>query len=159
MRILLISDTHGSQRSLVELVEQEEDFDLCIHMGDAEGDEEEIAAIVGCPMEIVRGNNDYNRWLDREKLLNLGKHTILMTHGHGYALYHGYDELVLAARKKGADTVFFGHTHRPMLEQVGPVLLVNPGSLTYPRQMGRCPTYIVAETDKNGELTYKLKEL
>jgi predicted phosphodiesterase len=31
------------------------------------------------------------------------------------------------------------------------VFLVNPGSLTYPRQFGRVPTYVIMEVDEQGE--------
>ena len=41
--------------------------------------------------------------------------------------------------------MFYGHIHRPVWEVVGGVTMLNPGSLTYPRQTGRRPSYMVLE--------------
>ena len=37
----------------------------------------------------------------------------------------------------------YGHTHKPVVDQDRDIIAVNPGSLTYPRQEGRSPSYIV----------------
>ena len=31
----------------------------------------------------------------------------------------------------------YGHTHMPVIENEDGILVINPGSLTYPRQRGR----------------------
>ena len=41
------------------------------------------------------------------------------------------------------DIVMYGHTHKPVVDQGRDIIAVNPGSLTYPRQEGRSPSYIV----------------
>jgi len=53
------------------------------------------------------------------------------------------------AAARGTDIVMFGHTHKPMVDQIGSVLALNPGSLSYPRQSGRRPSYIVLELSKD----------
>ena len=63
------------------------------------------------------------------------------------------------AASRDCQAVFFGHTHKPFLEDIGGILAVNPGSLTYPRQRGRKPSYAIMETDDNGKLTVELKYL
>ena len=40
-----------------------------------------------------------------------------MTHGHGYFVHSGTLYLKREARKKGADIVMFGHTHKPYMEE------------------------------------------
>ena len=47
------------------------------------------------------------------------------------------------------DIVLYGHTHRPEVDRKGKVIAVNPGSLSYPRQEGRRPSYIIMEADEN----------
>ena len=46
----------------------------------------------------------------------------------------------------------FRHIHVPVVEKEAGVLLVNPGSLAYPRQRGRRPSYAVMETDGKDEM-------
>ncbi|OUP01231.1 YfcE family phosphodiesterase, partial [Drancourtella sp. An210] len=35
--------------------------------------------------------------------------------------------------------------------------VMNPGSLTYPRQEGRLPSYIILEIDENGKISGEIK--
>ena len=51
------------------------------------------------------------------------------------------------AASRGMNIVMFGHTHKPLIEQFGSVLAINPGSLTYPRQSGRRPSYAVMDLE------------
>ena len=55
------------------------------------------------------------------------------------------------------DIVMFGHTHRPVIEVEQDITLINPGSISYPRQADGIPTYIMLEIDDNGEMTFNLK--
>ena len=63
------------------------------------------------------------------------------------------------AKDRGCNAVFFGHTHKPLLETIDGVLALNPGSLTYPRQRGRRPSYAIVNLDQTGHLTAELKHL
>ena len=45
MRILIVSDTHRRHGYLMEALERVQPIDLLIHLGDAEGEEEEIALL------------------------------------------------------------------------------------------------------------------
>ena len=49
--------------------------------------------------------------------------------------------------------------HVPVVEKEAGVLLVNPGSLAYPRQRGRRPSYAVMETDGKGEMHVEIRYL
>ena len=61
------------------------------------------------------------------------------------------------ARARNFDIAMFGHTHRPYLEQERDVTVLNPGSMSYPRQEGRKPSYMVMEIDGNGDASYTIK--
>ncbi len=117
------------------------------HLGDAEGCEDEIAKACGCPLEIVRGNCDIFSTLPEEIVLSAGTRTALLTHGHLYRPRQGLTELVNAAKRRGADTVIYGHTHCPLLKEVNGVTIVNPGSISFPRQSGGIPTYALLTAD------------
>lgn len=46
----------------------------------------------------------------------------------------------------------FGHTHRPYLEQDEEMIVLNPGSLSYPRQPGRQGSYMIMEIKSDGNV-------
>ncbi len=157
MKILIVSDTHGRDHVLKNLLEMEKPIDLLIHCGDVEGREEEIRNLAQCPMHMVAGNNDYFCDLPNEKSFSIGKYQVLLTHGHYYYVSMGTQMLKNDARSRGYDIVMFGHTHRPCLEQEGGIVVLNPGSLTYPRQEGRNPSYIVMDLDREGQAHFTIK--
>lgn len=159
MKILVISDTHGNHENLDAVVRLERPFDRVIHLGDIEGEEAYLESACGCPVDMVRGNNDYFSTLPSERSLDLnGKH-VLITHGHEYCVSAGVELLVMDARGRNMDMVMFGHTHRPLLRRDKEITVLNPGSLSYPRQEGRRPSYIIMELDPDGNAEFFLKYL
>ena len=63
------------------------------------------------------------------------------------------------ARSRGVDIVMFGHTHKPYLDIENDLITLNPGSLSYPRQDGRKPSYMIMELDKAGEAHFTIAYL
>ena len=63
------------------------------------------------------------------------------------------------AVSRRADIVICGHTHRPMIEKKDNLILVNPGSLGYPRQIGRKPTYVLMTIDKDHIARFSIGQL
>ncbi len=159
MKILIVSDTHRRHANLEHLIQRVGSLDLVIHLGDAEGEEDVIASIVGCPLEIIAGNNDFFSRLEKEKELQLGKYKVLLTHGHYYYVTVGIEQLVEEACARGKNIVMFGHTHRPCIEYKDGITVLNPGSISFPRQEGRRPSYILMEIDREGEAHYTINYL
>lgn len=159
MKVLIVSDTHKHHENLIRVLERVGKIDLMIHLGDAEGYEEDIADMAGCQMEIVAGNNDFFSTLPREKELQIGKYKVLITHGHYYYVSTGVEDIKKEAAGRGMDIVMFGHTHRPLLERGKGIIALNPGSISYPRQEGRKPSYAIMEIDKKGEVHFAIKYL
>jgi hypothetical protein len=159
MKLLVVSDTHRKLDNLIEIIEQEKPFDLLIHLGDTEGDEDTIEQLVDCPSEIVAGNNDFFSELPREKEIELMGHRLLLTHGHYYYVGMGLDEIKRQASGRNCDIVMFGHTHRPLVDYGNPVIAMNPGSASYPRQEGKRPSYIVVELAEDGSVSAQIKYL
>ena len=147
MKILLVSDTHGRDKYLREALELEKPDFLC-HMGDVEGSEDYIRDLTKCPLAMVSGNNDFWTDLNPEVTFELQGFRIFMTHGHCYQPYAGLDRLKWAGHRNSADIVLFGHTHMPTLECAEDMIIANPGSLSYPRQTGRRPSYMILELEK-----------
>ena len=156
MKVLIVSDTHGRHAGIEEAIEREYPFQKLIHLGDAEGYEEYIAELAECPIEIVAGNNDFFSSLDREIELDLGPHRAFLTHGHYYNVSLDVDRLWEEAKDRGCDIAMFGHTHRPYLEELDGITLLNPGSLSYPRQEGRMPSYMIMDLADDGTTKYHM---
>ena len=156
MRVLIISDTHGRRANLEEVLEREESLDMLIHLGDVEDDDDYIEAVVDYPPHIIAGNNDYFSFLSKEKEIKIGKYKVWITHGHNYYVSMDTKRLRQEAVARGVDIVMFGHTHKPYIDVGGDLMVINPGSLSYPRQDGRKPTYIIMETDVNGNANFQL---
>lgn len=159
MRILIISDTHGSHRGYDKVIEQAGKVDLLLHMGDVEGGEYYIEQTAGCPVYFVSGNNDWYSELPEEQVLQIGKYKVLMTHGHGYYVSMDTRRLKKKAAERGIQIVMYGHTHRPDIDLEGDVIAINPGSLSYPRQPGRQRTYIIMELDEKGDAKFTLNHV
>ena len=158
MKILLVSDTHGYNGNLEDVLELEKPEFLC-HMGDVEGSEDYIRAMANCPLAMVSGNNDFWTDLNPEVTFELHGFRIFMTHGHYLYAHSGTEQLKSAGRRNGADIVLFGHTHRPTLEVDEDIIVANPGSLTYPRQEKRRPSYMVLHLEKGKVPKFETKFL
>ena len=156
-KYLVVSDTHGRDDNFYKDLAAEEPVDGIIHCGDFEGSEGKFALAADCPVYFVAGNNDFFSDLNRELEFNLEGHRAFLTHGHNYMVNMNPDFIRSEAVARGADVVFFGHTHRPVAKAIGGVYVFNPGSLSYPRQEGRQPSYLVLEIDENGEIEYEIK--
>lgn len=148
MKILIVSDTHRNEDNLISVLEREENLDLLIHCGDVEGAEYEIEHYAGCKTVFVAGNNDFFSGLPREVVLELEGYKVWVTHGHNYYVNANPEYIRKEARARGMDMVFYGHTHRPVIDKTEDLLVVNPGSLTYPRQDGRQATCAILEIEK-----------
>ena len=148
MKVLIVSDTHGRDENLEEAVLREAPFDYLIHCGDVEGREIFIEALAECPCIIVAGNNDFFTDLSHEEEITLEGHKMLVTHGPYYFVSRNHDRLVEKAREDNCQIAMYGHTHTPVIEEEDGILVINPGSLTYPRQRGRRPSYAVMELEQ-----------
>ena len=152
MRILIVSDTHGYHRNLDRALESAGAVDMFIHLGDVEGGEEYINAVVACEKHIVRGNNDFFSELPKEDEFYIGEKKVFITHGHTYCVSLDPQQVKEEGRARSADIVMFGHTHRPYLEQNPDITVLNPGSLSFPRQEGRKGSYMIMELKSEGEV-------
>lgn len=121
MRIGLISDTHSLLRP------QAENFlrgsDHIVHAGDICDPDilRKLRAIA--PVTAVRGNNDVGPWAERlhqTELVQLGEVFVYVV--------HDLADIDIDPIAAGVSVVVSGHSHRPLVEQRGKVVYVNPGS-------------------------------
>lgn len=159
MKILIVSDTHRHDENLEIVLNKVSPIDLLIHLGDTEGTEDYIEALSPCPVKMVSGNNDFGSLLPKNLIIKIKNYTVLLTHGHLENVSYSLDNIIKKAKNSNIDIVMFGHTHRPLIAKKEGVLLLNPGSLSYPRQDGRRPTFIIMEVDDSEQLHYTLNDL
>lgn len=159
MRILIVSDTHRQNSNYLKLLDKLHSLDLIIHCGDVEGSEYTLKEAAPCPVMMIAGNNDFFSCLPRELEFNIGKYKVWVTHGHNYYVYMGTDTLKEAARSRGVDIVCFGHTHQPVLDRGDGLTVINPGSISYPRQSGHKPSYVLMDLDREGEAHFTVAYL
>ena len=150
MKVLIVSDTHRKNDIYLNIVELHKP-DMVIHCGDAEGAEYLLTEAADCPVHIVLGNNDFFSELPRELEIEVGGYKVWVTHGHNYYVSMGNETIKREAVARGVDIVCYGHNHRPVIDLDEEVVALNPGSLSYPRQENRRPSYIIMEIDAKGE--------
>ena len=156
MKVLVVSDTHGQHRNLIKVIEEVGMIDMFIHLGDVEGGELFLENLVSCEKHIIKGNNDFFSDLPREEEFYIGAKKVFITHGHNYYVSLNYDMIKDEGRHRGDDIVMFGHTHKPYLEQSEDLLLLNPGSISFPRQAGKLPSYAVLEVSENNKVNCQI---
>lgn len=159
MKILVVSDSHGDERNIERMLQIEKSADLLLHLGDVCGGEDYIEAVCDFPVKMIAGNNDWRSELPYEEKLTIAGKRIWMTHGHEYGVYYDYEDLYHKAVDRHMDIVLFGHIHRPVFEQRPGVTLINPGSISYPRQRDHRCSYMVMTVDANRNFTYEMRYL
>lgn len=155
MKILIVSDTHGSHKNLDKVIARVGKVDMFIHLGDVEGEEEYLKACLDCEKHMVRGNNDFFSDLPREEEFMIGDYKVFITHGHGYYVSLDPECIREEGRARQADIVMFGHTHKPYFEKEKDIILLNPGSLSYPRQEGRKGSYMIMDVNEKGKAEFQ----
>lgn len=158
-KILIVSDTHRKNDNYFALLERLAPLDMVIHCGDTEGSEYAISQAADCPVQIVSGNNDFFSDLPRELEFEIGRYRVWVTHGHTYYVSMGSERIKQEARERGVDIVMYGHTHRPCLDVEKDLTALNPGSISYPRQDGHRPSYIIMELDETGKADFRIEYL
>ena len=158
-KILVVSDNHRKLDNIYQLLEENPDISYFIHLGDSEGCEDAIRTHLpkGCESYFVQGNNDFFAYLPKEIEMRLGKERLFLTHGHLYGVGFDLQGLADEARARNCSMALFGHTHRPFSRMVNGVLCINPGSINFPRQENRKPSYAMFYLDKKGNLRTEAK--
>lgn len=150
MKILVLSDTHGETDKAEDVIKSCNDIDLIIHLGDYFRDAEKISSMFPkIPVEYIYGNSDFMIGnVPAEKILEYSGKRILITHGHRYSVKWDYGKLYKKAEELKVDMILFGHTHIADMEEKENFILLNPGSISDPRDDSG-ESYAIIEIDDN----------
>lgn len=136
LMLLALSDTHATESPQLtpHLREQIHDAEQVVHAGDfttaAVLDGFESAA---SSFAAVSGNRDtatVRERLPETHTVTWADRRFLLVHGHR----HDSTALSLLARQENADVAIIGHSHRPVIESIDGLTVVNPGSHADPRR-------------------------
>lgn len=128
MRVLVVSDSHGRVDRLLQAVAQTQPH-YVLHLGDCQRDLEALRReFPTLPMEGVPGNCDWGSLDTPERLIELGGVRLFLLHGHTRNVKSSPMSAMYAAREWGAQVLLFGHTHRPLVDNDGTLLTLNPGA-------------------------------
>lgn len=171
MRVMCISDIHGSIENLRKAIERfnEEHAEKLLILGDfssyyhssSDFEVAEILNNMAGAIVAVKGNCDnsymnelFNFGLSYLKTIKINDKTITLTHGH---IYNSNN------LPENCGNIFLsGHTHVGMIEKHGKIIIANPGSISKPRG-GSKKSYLLIGEDKitlkslNGEVIKIIK--
>lgn len=132
MKLLLLSDTHGKLDKAIEVYHHLENINMILHCGDVLDDAEALMAELDVPVASVAGNCDYPD-LPAKTIVNTPAGKILLTHGHRENVSYDLTKLLYLTESEDCVCGCFGHTHVPFHEDYDGIQLINPGSLSRPR--------------------------
>ena len=153
MKIIVVSDTHGSYQNFKEIMQLSRNADIVVHCGDSRDELERIQTEFPDKVyHCVKGNCDLGKTLPLTDTFTAEGVKFFITHGHMYNVKYGLYELELAAQEAEAQVALFGHTHTACDELAGGVRLFNPGSAGFGMSFG------VIEV-KNGQILSNIARL
>ena len=154
MKILVLSDSHGSLRYMQLAIEASRP-NYIIHLGDHSRDAEELKNLYPMlPITYVRGNCDFTDIdVPEQRLAEYDGVRILMSHGHRHGVKSTLLRYYMAAKENQMNVALFGHTHLTYCEEKDGLWLLNPGSCGSIR-----PTCGIIEIS-NGEILCQIKAI
>ena len=136
MRILVISDTHAKCQRVYDVYKKlaaTAPIDLIVHCGDYYTDALEIQAHLAKKVLWVKGNSDGCFDENEYAILETEAGSFFVSHGHMQNVGFSQQDIYYKALEQGCIGALFGHTHRGKFTDLGDFYLMNPGSLTFPR--------------------------
>lgn len=133
LEIIIVSDNHLEKSRLEEVLKRHPDADHFLHCGDSN-----LAPDLSVmqPFVTVKGNTDFLlNYNDHEWVKLVTGETIWLTHGHRFSVTFNTDELIENAQIMAPipEIVLYGHTHKVDVKMQKGILVINPGSITSPR--------------------------
>lgn len=146
IKIAVISDTHGLIQYISDIFETEGKIDYMIHLGDNYSDIDLIRKeYPDLKIYYIMGNHDMDWMEPKEVLFKIDNLRIYATHGQNMNIKLGTGFLVKRAKEVNADIAMFGHSHIQKCICEDGVILINPGSISEPREENCLYSYTIIE--------------
>lgn len=148
MKFFVISDTHGKIDKVKEVYQRLTGIDFFIHLGDFQSDAVALEKDLGVQVISVKGNTDGSCSPSDYKILETEYGKILLVHGHMENVKFSLQNLLYRAQELECKGALFGHTHEPFYGEIDGIYLLNPGSLSFPRNSKKA-AYAIVNTKKD----------
>lgn len=139
MKLIVVSDSHGKDDVLENILQMYPDADAFIHCGDIEADPSLFPQFI-----TVKGNNDIFYDYPDYQILAIAEHRIYITHSHQFTYAKRMQQMAAKAKEFDCDIVCYGHTHVAFDGECDGVRIINPGSVWRSRD-GRGPSYAIID--------------
>lgn len=138
MKIIVTSDIHRNKNVIKYILENfvgdEYRYYDC---GDSELSPNDLLSFL-----TVKGNCDFRNY-PRYRIIEIDDYLkILITHGHLYK----NEQLLQMCKDNNCNVVITGHTHIKKLQIVDDIYMINPGSITRPRDVDS-NTFLIIDYD------------
>lgn len=127
MTLLIVSDVHGYETRLKEILMQET-VDTVVSLGDLE-----VSEALQTQIDILIQGNAFLDPGEALHVLDVGMFRIVLTHGHHEHVHRSDHGLYRLLRAHEADLLFHGHTHTARVHEVREGWLINPGAVSHSR--------------------------
>lgn len=160
MKIIVLSDTHSDTDYMEQLIEKyKSTADYFIHLGDYDSDVQSMKRVYPSLNIInVRGNGDFGASVPETIYRDFCGINFMITHGHRFHVYNGVDTLLNFAKQNDCRYVLFGHLHVGLIKQVDGITLINPGSISCPRD-SHCSYVIININETTKHVDVDLLEI
>lgn len=162
MKILVMSDTHGNIENAKIVLERVMPLGVTtvLHCGDYVSDARLLQKFYPqITVYSVYGNCDVGFGGEYSSVVTVEGVSIYMSHGHKYGVKWGdYDEVMIDALAHETRVAVCGHSHEAYLERKQGVLIMNPGSLTLPRD-SKYPSYGILELEQGKVVDAKIMQI
>lgn len=139
MKIAIISDTHDNLENLKRVLEKikKERVNIILHCGDVASKEtlKFLFQNFKGRVYLVLGNMDKDYGLDKENLKEFSQLEFssdikeIEIENKKIAFCHRPEIAQNLAKSQKYDYVFYGHTHKPWMKNIGQTKLINPGNV------------------------------
>lgn len=149
MRILVFSDSHGALHSVLSVIERHPDINEIFFLGDSTKDIDAVKKQFNNKnFYIVSGNCDFCSEFPSSQIKTIENNRIFFCHGHRYGVKYTLESIKATARENNCVLALFGHTHCSLTAYDDGLYIVNPGSLSSPRDGKK--SYAIIDITKNG---------
>lgn len=151
MKIGVISDTHGNVAAFRRALELFDGADLIVHAGDVLYHPPRLCcqdgydipafadALNNCPIPVLiaQGNCDAQVYEELLEMPVQSPYAVAEIEGVRIVVNHGHllarEQMIDLGRRYRARYFISGHTHIPVLDDMGDLVLMNPGSPSIPK--------------------------
>ena len=158
MKIAVISDSHYEESSINKVKKYLNDVDVIFHCGDGAPDTKLLEGDFNGEIYAVKGNCDISNEYPSERIVELMGIKIFITHGNRYNVKNEYNTIFYKGKEVGADIVLFGHSHKALINKYDGLIIMNPGSVTFPYGIDK-RTIGFIEISESKELNLYIKEV